>query len=211
MTASTQLSCEEFIEVLASAAPAPGGGGASALVGAIGVALGNMVGSLTVGKPKYASVHDDIVMLKARADALQHDLIRLVARDAEVFEPLAAAYGLPKETEAQRAHKAEVMEASLRECVAVPLQIMERCCEAIDLHEAFAAKGTAIALSDVGCGVACCKAALQAASLNVFINTKSMTDSAFAEQTNEQANALLARFVPKADAIFADVAKRFVT
>jgi formiminotetrahydrofolate cyclodeaminase len=209
MEPATKLSCEQFVEVLASAAPAPGGGGAAALVAAIGTALGNMVGSLTVGKAKYADVQDDIVILKAKADALQQDLLRLVALDAEVFEPLAAAYGLPKETEAQKAYKQEVMETCLAECVAVPLQIMERCGEAIDLHEQFAAKGTAIAISDVGCGVICCKAALQAASLNVFINTMSMQNRSYADEINERANGLLAIYGPKADAIFADVAGRF--
>jgi formiminotetrahydrofolate cyclodeaminase len=209
MTKATSLSCEEFVEVLASAAPAPGGGGAAALVGAIGMALGNMVGSLTLGKKKYAAVQEEIALLKARADALQTDLIRLVAQDAEVFEPLAAAYGLPKETPEQQAYKAEVMEACLKQCVAVPLQIMQRLGEAIELHERFAAIGTAIAISDVGCGVACCKAALQAASLNVLINTKAMTDRSYAADINQQATALLERYAPKADAIFADVASRF--
>jgi formiminotetrahydrofolate cyclodeaminase len=209
-TSATHLSCEEFVEVLASAAPAPGGGGAAALVGAIGTALGNMVGSLTLGKPKYADVQDDIVSLKAKADALQNELIGLVALDAKVFEPLAAAYGLPKETEEQKAYKAEVMEKCLKECVAVPLRIMERCCEAIELHESFAAKGTAIAISDVGCGVVCCKAALEAASLNVFINTMSMTNRAYAEEINKRAQELLSSYLPRADAVFADVAARFV-
>jgi formiminotetrahydrofolate cyclodeaminase len=208
-TAATELSCEQFVEVLASAAPAPGGGGAAALVGAIGTALGNMVGSLTLGKKKYADVQEDIRELKTQADALQADLLGLVARDAEAFEPLAAAYGLPKETEEEKARKAEVMEACLRACVVVPLEIMERVGEAIDLHEQFAAKGTAIAISDVGCGVSCCRAALQAASLNVFINTMAMGDRVYAEEINARANALLDTYCPKADVIFADVAARF--
>jgi formiminotetrahydrofolate cyclodeaminase len=170
-----------------------------------------MVGSLTLGKKKYAAVQDDIKALKAKASALQAELIRLVALDGEVFEPLAAAYGLPKETAEEQAHKAEVMEKCLRQCVAVPLEIMERLAEAIDLHKQFAAKGTAIAISDVGCGVICCKAALQAASLNVFINTKSMADSSYAATVNQQANDLLDKYKPKADAIFADVAARLVS
>ena len=209
MAESTKLSCEEFIEVLASKAPAPGGGGAAALVGAIGTALGNMVGSLTEGKAKYADVQDDIVALKSQADVLQERFVKLVAKDAEVFEPLSRAYGLPKETEEQKAHKAEVMEACLAECCEVPLQIMEACCEAIDLHEQFAAKGTAIAISDVGCGVICCKSALQAASLNVFINTKSMGNREHADACNKRANDMLSAYCAKADAIFADVASRF--
>ena len=101
----TKGTCEEFVEVLASKAPVPGGGGASALVGAIGTALGNMVGSLTLGKKKYADVQDDIIALKAKADALQAELLGLVQKDAEMFEPLSKAYGLPKETEEEKAEQ----------------------------------------------------------------------------------------------------------
>jgi formiminotetrahydrofolate cyclodeaminase len=205
----TQLSCEDFIDILASKAPVPGGGGGAALVGAIGTALGNMVGSLTVGKAKYADVQDDIVALQEKADALQQEFISLIAQDATVFEPLSRAYGLPKDTEEQRAEKAAVMEVCLRECCAVPLTIMIRCCEAIDLHEGFAAKGTAIAISDVGCGVISCKAALQAASLNVFINTMSMQDRDYAEKINAKAHQLLDDYTVKADTIFEEVAARF--
>ena len=91
--------CTEFVEVLASKAPVPGGGGASALVGAVGTALGNMVGSLTVGKKKYADVEEEMWELKGKCDQLQKDFLRLIERDAEVFEPLSKAYGMPKETE----------------------------------------------------------------------------------------------------------------
>ncbi len=205
----TNSSCREFVTVLASKEPVPGGGGASALVGAIGMALGNMVGSLTVGKKKYADVQDDIIALKAKADALQDDLLALVAKDAEVFEPLSRAYGMPKDTPEQEAEKAKVMEKCLRECCDVPMAIMQKCCDAIDLHQEFAAKGTAIAISDVGCGVVVCKAAMQAASLNVFINTKSMGDRAYAEDVNARANAMLDKYTKLADAIYADVAGRF--
>jgi len=208
-TEFTKLSCEDFVAVLASKEPVPGGGGASALVGAIGMALGNMVGSLTVGKPKFADVEEDMVRLKAKSDELQQRFFALVAQDAVVFEPLSVAYGLPRETEEEKAHKAQVMEECLRECCAVPLAIMEACCEAINVHEEFAAKGTPIAISDVGCGVIACKAALQAASLNVFINTMSFQDREYAESINVKAYAMLDEYCAKADAIFADVAARF--
>ena len=102
------------MESLASKAPAPGGGGAAALVGAAGVALGNMVGSLTVGKKKYAAVEADLRTLNARAKVLRRRLEALVQADAEAFMPLAAAYGLPKETPEQQAHKAAVLEQALR-------------------------------------------------------------------------------------------------
>ena len=209
MSQAMDLSCREFIDVLASKAPAPGGGGAAAFVGAIGMALGNMVGSLTVGKPKYADVEADIIELKEQADALQDRLLALVAADAEAFEPLSRAYGLPKETDEEKAHKAQVMEECLHDACEVPLDIMRACCEAIDLHEQFAAKGTAIAISDVGCGVICCKAALTAASLNVFINTGSMKELDHAAACNLEARKMLDTYCAKADEIFADVEKRF--
>ena len=201
----TEISCEEFVSILASKEPVPGGGGASALVGAIGMALGNMVGSLTLGKKKYAEVEGDIIALKEQATALQERFIQLVAADAAAFEPLSKAYGIPKDDPT----RPQIMEKALREACSVPMEIMKACGEAIDLHEQFAAKGTAIAISDVGCGVICCKAAMQAASLNVFINTKSMTDRAYAEQVNADAQALLDRYLAKADDIFGVVEARF--
>ncbi|MCL1890872.1 MAG: cyclodeaminase/cyclohydrolase family protein [Coriobacteriia bacterium] len=204
----TDKSCSDFIEVLASKAPVPGGGGAAALVGAVGVALGNMVGSLTMGKPRYAEVQADIIELKAAANVLQTVLLELVERDAEVFEPLSRAYGMPTETPEQVLEKKQVMELCLRKCCTVPIEIMECCAEAIELHEQFAEKGTALAVSDVGCGVLCCKAALQAASLNIFINTSFMSDQEYAQELNRQTDALVSEYAAKADRIFEAVADR---
>ena len=201
----TKSSCEEFVDVLASKAPVPGGGGASALVGAIGMALGNMVGSLTVGKKKYEA---DIIALKEKATALQADFLRLVEADAEAFEPLAKAYGMPRETEEEKAEKARVMAIVLKDACAVPMEIMEKCCEAIDVIEEFAAKGSALAISDAGVGVTFCKAALLGASLNVFINTKSMADKEYAASLNEKADKMIADYSKKADEIFAAVNAR---
>lgn len=200
--------CNEFVEVLASKAPVPGGGGASALVGAVGTALGNMVGSLTVGKKKYADVEADIIALKEKATALQADFLRLVDADAEAFEPLSKAYGMPKETEEQKAEKARVMAIVLKDACAVPMEIMEKCCEAIDVIEEFAAKGSALAISDAGVGVVFCKAALLGASLNVYINTKSMADKEYAASLNEKADKMIADYSKKADEIFAAVNAR---
>ena len=198
----TTKTCEEFVDVLASKAPVPGGGGASALVGAIGMALGNMVGSLTVG------VEADIIALKEKATALQADFLRLVEADAEAFEPLAKAYGMPRETEEEKAEKARVMAIVLKDACAVPMEIMEKCCAAIDVIEEFAAKGSALAISDAGVGVTFCKAALLGASLNVFINTKSMADKEYAASLNEKADKMIADYSKKADEIFAAVNAR---
>lgn len=200
------LSCEGFLEALASKASTPGGGGAAALVGAAGVALGNMVGSLTVGKKKYAAVEADILALNTKAETLRKRLERLVQADAEAFAPLAAAYGLPKETPEQQAHKAAVLEQALEGACAVPLEIMEACCEGITLAQEYAAKGNVLAVSDAGCAALFCKAALQASGLNVSINTKLMADRAHADALNAKADALLAEYVPQADALYETLA-----
>jgi formiminotetrahydrofolate cyclodeaminase len=203
-----KLSSIEFIEVLASKEPVPGGGGASALVGAIGTALGNMVGSLTVGKKKYMDVQEAILELKEKATGLQNEFLALVQQDALAFEPLSKAYGLPKNTDEEKAEKDRVMEEALRIACGVPVEIMEKACEAIELHREFAAKGTAIAISDVGVGVKFCSAALQGASLNVYINTKIMKDREYAEGINARTEAMLNKYLPLADEIYNDVLSR---
>lgn len=206
--AFTTYTCEDFVDILSTKAPVPGGGGASALVGALGTALGNMVGSLTVGKKKYADVEEDIIALKEKADVLQKELLHLVEEDARVFEPLSKAYGMPKDTEEEKAEKARVMEIVLKDACSVPMEIMRKCCESIDLIEEFAAKGSIIALSDAGVGAAFCKAALLGASLNVFINTKSMADRKYVESLNKEAEEMIAEYSVKADKVFDSVKER---
>lgn len=197
----TKKTCEEFVEVLASKAPTPGGGGASALTGAVGVALGNMVGSLTVGKKKYAEVEEEIKAMMETSAELQADLLELVQKDAECFEPLAAAYRMPKDTEEEKAEKERVLEQATKDACEVPFEIMEKCCQGIDLCGEFAEKGSVMATSDAGAGAIFCKAALQAASLNVYINTKSLKDREYAQQANEKSDAMLKEYMAKADAI----------
>ena len=201
----TNESCRKFVDVLASDAPAPGGGGAAALVGAIGTALGNMVGSLTLGKKKYADVQEEILALKAKCDNLQAQLLDQVEEDERNFLPLAKAYGIPKDDPTRE----EVMEKATVIACATPMRIMELCCEAIDCISVFAEKGSRLAVSDAGCGAVICKAALQAASLNVFINTKSLKNWAVAEELNRQANLMLNVYCVKADDIFNTVKEGF--
>ena len=201
----TLSSCREFVDILASDAPAPGGGGAAALVGAIGTALGNMVGSLTVGKKKYADVEAEIIALKAKCDALQTQLLDQVAADEEGFLPLAKAYGIPKDDP----NRAEILENATIAACAVPVRIMELCCESLDCIAIFAAKGSRLAVSDAGCAAVCVKAALQAASLNVFINTKSLQNRTVAEEMNVKTNAMLAEYGALADQIFTEVKANF--
>ena len=196
-----QVSCTEFVTVLASNAPVPGGGGASALVGAIGTALGNMVGSLTVGKKKYADVEEEIIALKAKCDQLQKDLLDQIALDAVGFEPLSKAYGIPKDNP----DRDKILEEATIVACKVPVKIMELCCESLEAIKVFAEKGSRLAVSDAGCGAVCVKAALQAASLNVFINTKTLQNRELAEEMNAKCLGMLDKYCAMADEIFETV------
>ena len=197
---------EKFLEALASSAPTPGGGGAAALTGALGIALGNMVGNLTLGKKKYAGVQEDIAALNQRAEALRADFVALVDADAEAFEPLSRAYGIPKDDPA----RAEVMEAALKRAAEPPLEIMRKCAEALDLIAEYAAKGSALAISDAGCAAALAIAAMKAAALNVRINTKSMADREAASEMNAEAAGLCEKYEKEAEEIYQNVYGRLV-
>ncbi|NJD03312.1 MAG: cyclodeaminase/cyclohydrolase family protein [Ruminiclostridium sp.] len=201
----TDKSCKEFLGMLASGAPVPGGGGASAMVGALGTALGSMVGNLTLGRKKYESVQADIKSILEKADILQQELVSLVEEDAVVFEPLSKAYGLPKNTDEEKQKRDEIMEEALRLACSVPLKIMEKSLEAIALHEELAEKGTRIAVSDVGVGVLFCRSALMGASLNVYINTKLMKNREYAAAINAKTGKMLAEGIAKADRVYIDV------
>ncbi|MGN0659586.1 MAG: cyclodeaminase/cyclohydrolase family protein [Emergencia sp.] len=201
----TDKSCREFLNELADKTPVPGGGGASALAGAMGAALGHMVGEYTAGKKKYADVEEDIQELMGQARRIQDRLVELAERDAEVFAPLAAAYSMPTDTPEQKAEKDRVEQAALKEASLVPLQIMECCCRTIDLLDGFASKGSTVVVSDAGGGVIICKSALQAASLNVFINTRLMKDRDLAADLEARADEMLQEYTVKADEVYAGV------
>ena len=200
----TEKTLTAFTEELASKAPVPGGGGAAALTAAVGVSLADMVGELTVGKKTYADVEEEMRSCMEKAQELRKALLKQIDGDAEAFAPLAKAYGIPKEDPEREA----VMEEALKTACAVPMDIMRKCCEAIDLTETFAAKGSRLAVSDAGCAAVSLKASLQAASLNVFINTKAMKDRAYAEALEAEAERMLAEYEAKADAVYRTVTER---
>lgn len=189
-------SIRDFVGKLGSDKPTPGGGSAAALVAAVGIALGDMVACLTVGKKKYKENEDKIKELKTKAEALELAFLALIQEDVEAFEPLSTAYKLGPGKE---------MEAALKGACAVPLDIMRKCGEAIELQLEFARLGSRIVISDAGCGAVLCKAAMQAASLNVYINAQSMEDKAYAQSAVNEAENLLEKYVPLADKVFDDV------
>lgn len=197
--------CGAFLDALASKAPTPGGGGASALAGALGAALCTMVGNYTVGKKKYADVEEDVKALMAKAEDIRARLLAQVDADAAAFEPLSRAYAIPKDDPT----RGEVMEQCLRDAAAAPMAILRLCCQAIDLHREMLDKGSVMMLSDVGTGVVLCWGALYGAALNVKVNTKSMADRAYAEAMNNQVDELVNRYWKVAEQVYEAVMGRF--
>ena len=200
-----QWSCEKFLDETFSKAPVPGGGGVAALVGSIGVALAGMVGNLTTGKKKYAEYQSDIERILTDARALQDELLSLIDKDAENFYPLSQCYGLPAETDEEKAIKEEKMQAALKVAITAPIEIVKLSYKAIKLHEELMTKGSKLAVSDVGCGVVCLKAALQSGWLNVMINLKSITDEAYVKSITDELLPLVIDGEKLADNIYENV------
>ena len=185
------MDMKDFLNVLASKEPVPGGGGACGYVAAVGMALGNMVLSLTTGKKKYAEYQEEIEELIVKAGDITNRLYECMDKDAKAFKPLSEAYGLPKDTEEQLEHRNKVMENALLIASEAPLSMMELIVEAIKLIDRISVIGSRLAISDAGVGVQMCKAALNGASLNVYINTKLMKNIDVAEDMNTKADELV--------------------
>lgn len=199
------LTVSTFLEELSSKKPTPGGGGAAALGGAQGVALGEMVINLTLGKKKYADVEEEMQLLLVRLEEIRAEFLRLADEDARVFAPLAAAYGLPSGTEEEKKHKEEVLETHLLAASLVPKTVMEQAVESIKIMDILAHKGSRLAVSDVGVGVSFLRTALLGAKMNVSINTKFMKQRETARQLDQEASALAETGRKLSDEIYANV------
>ncbi|MEE0547625.1 MAG: cyclodeaminase/cyclohydrolase family protein [Peptococcaceae bacterium] len=178
----------QFLAELSSNAPVPGGGGASAAVGAFAAALGMMVTNLTIGKKKYAEYEEELIACRARLEELRDQLIDLVDGDAVAFEPLSKAYSIPKDDPSRD----QIMEDALYEASVVPMSIMETVLAAAKELEILVEKGSRLAVSDVGVGILFAQAAIEGASLNVYINTKLMKNRERADEMNAKADAIIA-------------------
>ena len=198
-------SLQYFADALSSKEPTPGGGGASAYVGALSIALGTMVGNFTVGKKKYADNEPHIIELMAEAETVKNELIALIDEDAKAFEPLSKAYAIPK----GEPGRDEIMEKCLRDAADVPLKIMKLCCRSIMLQKEFAEKGSTLMVSDAGTGAVLAWGAMYGAALNVKVNTKLMTDREYADGINAQVDDLLNTYWKIADGIYESVMARF--
>lgn len=199
-----ERSCRDFTAVLASKESVPGGGGAAALVGALGTALCSMVGNFTVGKKKYAAVESDVKTMLKKAEKLQERLLELVDADARAFAPLSKAYAIPKD---DPSHDAVLEAATLNACKA-PREMVELCCQSIDLLEEMMNKGSVMLISDVGCGALLCGAALESAAMNVFVNTKTLKDRVQAQAIESEVDAKLKTYAPRAELVAKTVSAR---
>ena len=183
-----EQSVAEFAEALSSSAPVPGGGGASAMVGALASALGMMVTNLTIGKKKYEMFERELIACREDLTILRDELLALIQKDAEAFEPLSRAYSMPKDAP----NRAVVMEEALFRASLAPLEIMNTALTAMKTMDTLVEKGSRLAISDVGVGVILAQAAIEGASLNVYINTKLMADRTRAKALNDKADAIIA-------------------
>lgn len=203
-----KMQIQELLEVLSSKQPTPGGGGASALAGALGTALGLMVGNLTVGKKKYAAVEEEVKMAMSQLYIMQRSFTDLADYDASAFAPLAAAYSLPAGTEEEKTHKEEVMERCLMDAARVPLDIMEQGVKALTVLEVLGRKGSVMAVSDAGVAAQLLRTAVTGAAMNVYINIKSMKKRARADELKESADEFLRQGMEQADRIYENILKQ---
>ena len=195
------MTLTSFTAALASGDAVPGGGGASALTGALAAALGAMVGNLTIGRKKYADVEAEMIELTEHAAQLSRRLLALVDEDAKAFLPLSRAYGLPKDAP----DRDDVLEACLRRAADAPLRILKLCCETVELCERFAEKGSRLAVSDAAAAAALAGGALRGAAVNVRVNTALMKRRDYADELDRETAALAAAYGDRADRIYAAV------
>lgn len=179
-----------FLDALGSAAPAPGGGAACALAGALAAACAEMVGRFTVGRPKFQAVEDS---MRAAVDALvaaRADLLALIGEDARAFAAVSAAYKLPKATSDEQATREDAIQAALGNAMRPPLRVMERACDALEVASELAAAGNPTVASDAGCAALLGEAAVRAAGLNVLANIVLLRDADAASAARAKMAAL---------------------
>jgi formiminotetrahydrofolate cyclodeaminase len=196
---------KEFIDLLASKEPAPGGGSAAALVGSIGVALSSMVANLTIGKEKFKDKEELMREIVQKNEKLQKELLELIEKDAEAFNKVADALKLPKNNPEEKEKRKEILENALKEASLVPLEVMKKSLEALKILENTLGNSTPNAVSDIGVSALCLKSAIQSAWLNVKINLVSIRDKDFVYEIQRQAESLLEDGIQLANRIYEEV------
>lgn len=183
----------DYLDKLASNAPEPGGGSASALAASIGAALVSMVCNLTIGKEKYAEVQDQVKELEAASEKVRGRLQQLVQEDTEVYGVLAKAFKMPRATDGEKAARDEAIQSACKEATMVPYAIAEQCLEVAKLSETAAEIGNVNAVSDAGVAALLADASARCAALNVKINLGTIKDEDFNQEKWAGIQDILAR------------------
>ena len=202
MTEIKHKSIEIFLQELASKQATPGGGSAAAVMGAQSAALTSMVCNLTIGKPKYSEVEQDMQALLKKSEALRLSLTDMIKADVDVFDKLMACYGLPKKSDEEKAARSSQIQAILKQATIVPLDCAKACAQAIQLSKVAAEKGNLGVISDAGVAAMAGYAALKSAALNVYINTASLKDKDFAEAKLQELDRILSNSAAEAEQVY---------
>ncbi len=203
----SEMQINKFMEVLASPEPAPGGGSASALAGAVGTALGAMVASLTAGKEKYRE-HDALMQeILSQAKILVTEFSNLIDKDTAAFNKVADVFKMAKETEEDKVKRKAALEEALKDATMVPFCMMEKALESLRLLEKALGKSNTNAVSDLGVGALNLKTALLGAWLNVLINLSGIKDAAFVSKYRQKGERILTEAAALADNVYEEVEK----
>jgi len=205
MTMISQKTVTKFLDELASNSPAPGGGSVAALAGALGAALTSMVCRLTIGKKKYGAVEGEVKTVLAESEELRRTFTALVDQDTEAFNKVMETYGLPKETDDQKALRTAAIQGATKEAALVPLSVMKHVIDALALAKVVAEKGNVNSISDAGVSAMMLYAAAESAALNVQINLNSIHDSEFVGWKSDEVRSLLRTSQSKKDEIMVTV------
>jgi methenyltetrahydrofolate cyclohydrolase len=201
----------QFLDELASAAPAPGGGSVAALTGAMAAGLLTMVCDLTIGKQAYAAFEDEARSIRVRAEKRRTELQALLQADVEVFTRLMAAYKLPRATDADAANRKATIQQATRAATEVPLHIAQAVAALLPLCLPLAREGSRNAVSDVGVAAQLIRAAVPSALLNVDINLPALEDVLFVNQTRDQVAEITHGLEQQVDRVLAVVQERIAS
>ena len=196
---------DDFTKVLASDAPAPGGGSAAALAGAVGAALTAMVCTLTAGRKKYAEHEEFVLGVQAEAESLRKQFIDVMDRDTEAFLVISRAYGMPKATDEEKAERSSAIQAGLVECIKTPMEMMELSLRTVQLTDSLLGRFNTSSASDLGVGALSLRTAVQGAWLNVLINIGSLKDRELAESYRSKGEKLVQQVLELSDHVYETV------
>jgi len=199
---------EQFLDELASKSSTPGGGSAAAIIGAMGAALVSMVANLTIGKKGYESVSEEMESVLSRSEKYRKQFVELIQADVDVFNKVMAAYGMPKDSDQDKAARSEAIQVALQEATDVPLNCAILCLDVIELSRQAAEKGNTNVISDAGVAVLAAEAAMGSAALNVYINIANIKDKAFADDRRQRLEAMLGASSELTDKVYALVKSR---